>query len=140
MIAIVPYEPWHREKLEVRSEQALDLIAFSQSADRIAALGPAFSIIEQDDAGQVKNILVCAGLAETAPGCASAWAAISAKVRSRDWPTIIRAIRAVIEGSGYQRIDMLARADWPVARRFAEWLGFTEQAVVYVRANPAREA
>lgn len=132
-VAIVPYEPLHRAMLPVRKEQAADLETFRQAAGRAAELGPAYSAVEQDEDGNVVAVLACAGLAENTPDYATAWAAFAEGLRAAQWSPIIHAMRAVIEGCGYGRLDMAVRADWSTARRFAEALGFTEDHIIYVR-------
>lgn len=140
MLAIVPYEPWHRAMLPVRREQVQDLEFFHQAADLAASLGPAFSAVEQDDDGKVTAVLACAGLAETSPDHASAWAAFGEGLSPSQWAPIVRAMRSVVEGCGYASVDMMVRHDWPVAKRFAEWLGFAPQAIIYARPTAKKEA
>lgn len=135
VVAIVPYEPLHRAMLPVRREQAHDLEPFGQALGRAAELGPAFSAVELDEQGNVAAVLACAGLAENNPNYATAWAAFAEGLRAAQWSPIVGAVRGVIEGSTYVRIDTCVRADWPVARRFAEALGFKEDFVMYARAG-----
>lgn len=137
MIAILPFEPWHFAMLPVRSEQQGEPEHMRQAAGGAADLGPAFSVVEQDAAGNVSAVLACAGLAENAPDYATAWAAFAEGLRPAQWSTITHAIRAVIEGAHYARIDMLVRADWPTAQRYAEALGFTRDAMIYARRGGA---
>jgi hypothetical protein len=137
MIAILPYEPWHRAMLPVRSEQADDLVRMGQAADLAAAHGPAFSAVEQDADGNVVAVLACAGLAENTAEHATAWAAFAEGLRAAQWTAITHAIRAVIEGAHYRRVDMLVRADWPTAQRYAEALGFSLDGLIYARVKEA---
>jgi hypothetical protein len=135
MIAILPYEPWHRAMLPVRPEQAHDLTRMEQAANLAAERGPAFSAVEQDDKGNVTAVLACAGLAENSPTHATAWAAFADGLRPAQWSSIVHSIRNVVEGCDYRRVDMLVRADWPTAARFAEALGFTLDGLIYARIN-----
>jgi hypothetical protein len=134
-VAIVPYEPFHRAMLPVRREQADDLKRFHQGVSFAAERGPAFSAVEQDDEGRIVKVLACAGLAENGPDYATAWAAFADGLRPAEWSPVVHAIRGVIEGVHYSRIDTLVKADWPVARRFAEALGFREDCIMYSRAG-----
>lgn len=135
MIAIVNYEPWHRAMLPVRREQSSDLETFRQAAGMAAERGPAFSAVEQDADGNISAVLAIAGLAENAPDYATAWAAFAEGLRAAQWSPIVHAIRGVLEGCSYARIDMLVRSDWPTGRRFAEALGFTEEQAIYARSS-----
>lgn len=134
-IAIIPFEPLHRAMLPLRKEQSGELERFGQAVNRAADLGPAFSAVEQDGEGRIIAVLACAGLAENNPDYATAWAAFAEDLRAAQWSPIVHAIRAVIEGSHYARVDTCVRADWPVARRFAEALGFKEDFVMYARCG-----
>lgn len=143
IVAVVPYEHAHYAMLPVRSEQRGELQRMGAAAGAAAELGPAFSAVELDADGHVFAVLACAGLAETRPpdhplgGYATAWAAFAEGLRPAQWAAITAAIRAVIEGCDYRRIDMLVRSDWPVAQRYAEALGFRREAMMYARRGGA---
>jgi hypothetical protein len=143
VIAIVPYENEHYARLPVRPEQRGDLAAMCQAAGRAAELGPAFSAVELDDEGKVATVLACAGLAETRPpsdesgGYATAWAAFAEGLRPAQWSALTAAIRGVIEGADYARIDMMVRADFDAGRRYAEALGFTLDKMIFARRGGA---
>jgi hypothetical protein len=144
-IAIVPFEAEHYTRLPVRAEQSGDLSRFGQIAGRAADLGPAFSAIEQDEQGGIVAVLACAGLAETLPpsdpagGYATAWAAFADGLRPSQWAVITTAIRNVLEGCDYGRVDMIVRADFPAAERYAKALGFKEDAMIFARAGGAAQ-
>lgn len=139
IFAVVTFEPWHYARLPVRAEQSGELQRMGQLAGHAAQLGPAFSAVELDGEGQVAAVLACAGLAETTPpndpggGYATAWAAFAEGLRPAQWSAITAAVRAVIEGADYARIDMIVRADWAAARRYAEALGFALCGMIYAR-------
>lgn len=141
--SIIPFEPEHYARLPVRAEQSGDLRRFGQVAGRAADLGPAFSAIEQDEQGHVLAVLACAGLAETLPpsdpsgGYATAWAAFADDLRPAQWAAITMAIRSVLEGCDYRRVDMIVRADFPAAQRYAKALGFEEDAKIFARTGGA---
>lgn len=143
MIAIVPYEPWHHAMLPVRPEQSRDLSRVGQAAGRAAELGPAFSAVETDDDGRVTAVLACGGLCETRPpshpegGYATAWAAFADGLRPAQWSVLTAAVRAIIEGADYARIDMMVSADFPAAKRYAEALGFAPCSMIYARPGGA---
>lgn len=146
LIAIVPFEPAHYAMLQVRAEQMSGLELMMRCADRFAELGPAFSAVELDEKGDIAAVLACAGLAESKPpsdpsgGYATAWAGFAEGLRMAQWSPITHAIRAVIEGAEYARIDMLVRGDWPAAQRYAEALGFKFETMIYARAGGAAPA
>lgn len=133
IIAIVPYEPIHRAMLPVRPEQRQELERFGEGAGTAAELGPAFSAVEQDAEGRITAVLACAGLAEKSRDYAIAWAAFADGLRAAQWSPITRAIRGVLDGADYKRIDILVRNDWPSAQRFADALGFVPEFTVYTR-------
>ena len=135
MVNIVPFEPQHYAMLPVRPEQSGDTRMLGVAAARCAELGPAFSAVEMDEKGNVAAVLACGGLAENSASHATAWAAFAGELRAAQWSPIVHAIRGVIEGAHYERIDTYVRADWPTARRFAEALGFKEECVMYARAG-----
>jgi hypothetical protein len=135
MISIMPFEPLHYALLPVRKEQAGEPELLGSMATIAAEHGPAFSAVETDDRGNLIAVLACGGLAETSPDHATAWAAFAEGLRAGQWSPVIAAVRAVIDGTRYGRIDMCVRADWPTARRFAEALGFKEEFVTYSRAG-----
>lgn len=141
IISIVPFELEHYARLPVRAEQRDDLRAMGQLAGQAAELGPAFSAVEVDEQGEITAVLACGGLAETFPpshpsgGYATAWAAFADGLRAAQWSPITAAVRAVIEGAGYARIDMIVRSDFPAARRFAEALGFSLDRMIYARSG-----
>lgn len=136
-VSIIAYEPWHRALLPVRPEQADDLQRFGQGVEWAAERGPAFSAVEQDEDGNILAVLACMGLAESGPGHATAWAAFADGLRSAQWSPIVHAIRGVIEGCDYVRIDTLVKANWPTARGFTEALGFKEDIIMYSRSGGA---
>lgn len=146
IIAVLPFEHWHYAMLPVRAEQSGDLARMGQLAGQAAELGPAFSAVELNEEGRVTAVLACAGLAETrsasdpSGGYATAWAAFAEKLRPSQWAAITAAIRSVIEGCEYARIDMLVRTDFPAAQRYAEALGFRQDATMYVRSGGAAPA
>jgi hypothetical protein len=149
IIKIVPFEGQHYAMLPVRAEQRGELARMGVAAGHAADLGPAFSAVETDEDGEIIAVLACAGLAETVPpdapsgGYATAWAAFAEGMRAAQWSSVTAAIRGVIEGAEYARIDMLVSGDWPAAQRYAEALGFTMDMMVYARrggAAPPRES
>jgi hypothetical protein len=85
---------------------------------RPAELGPAFSAVEQDIDGRVTAVLACAGLAETNPTLRDRLGGFAGGLRPAQWSALTAAIRAVVEGADYARIDMVVRSDWPAARRY----------------------
>lgn len=146
MLSIIPYDHSHYARLDVRVEQRGELRRMEQLAGQAAELGPAFSAVETDDDGQVLKVLACAGLMENRPndhprgGYASAWAAFGEDLGARQMSAITYAIRGVIEGAGYAKIDMLVAEDFPAAQRYAEALGFKRETTIYARYGGAGEA
>lgn len=128
MIRIEPFAPEHLARLVVRPEQRGEAERLHQAGGAAAERGPSFSAF--DEAG---NLIACAGLAENGPDYATAWAMFGEGLRPGLWARLTRAIAAVLETSGYRRIDMLARADFPAAHRFARALGFEQDMILYAR-------
>lgn len=144
IFTIVPYEPHHLAMLQDQASQRGEAEKFGQRRGGVADLGPAFSAVELDDDGNVVTVLVCAGLAELIPpsaeggGYASAWGYFSEALRPATWSRATAAIRAVLDGCGYARVDALVDLERPQARRYAEALGFTPQAVLFSRSAAER--
>jgi hypothetical protein len=128
MIRIEPFAPEHLARLDVRPEQRGDAERLHQAGGAAAERGPAFTAF--DEAGAVVG---CAGLAENGPDYATAWAMFADGLRPAIWAGLTRAIAAVLETSGYRRIDMLVRADFPAAHRFARALGFEQDMILFAR-------
>lgn len=141
IVQVIPYAAEHYAMLQVRPEQRGELERVGELAGAAAEHGPAFSAVELDEAGHVARVLAVAGLAELRPaghplgGYARAWAAFADGLRAAQWSPITHAIRAVIEGCDYDRIDMLVNMGFAGAVRYAEALGFAPDHALYARAG-----
>jgi hypothetical protein len=138
-VQIVPYEAEHYAMLVVRAEQAGELERMGQLPGAAAEYGPAFSAVELDDDGHVAKVFACGGLAEVTPpdhpmgGYARAWGAFSEGLRPAQWSAITHAIKGVIDGCGYERVDMFVSPWFDAGRRYALALGFTLDNLVFAR-------
>lgn len=141
LVQIVAFEPQHYAMLQVRSEQSGELERMGEAPGLAAELGPAFSAVETDEAGHVVKVLACAGLAEVRPaghpkgGYARAWGAFGEGLRPAQWSAITHAIRAVIEGCDYARIDVMVSPWFDAARRYAVALGFQIDNLIFARSG-----
>jgi hypothetical protein len=133
MIAIVAFEPQHAASIVLQAPQRGEAESLGFRAGDAADLGPAFSAVEQDEAGHVVRVLCCAGLAENAPDHATAWALIAEGVGGAGMVAITRAIRRVLDAADYKRVDMLVRESFGRAHDFAKLLGFERDFALYVR-------
>lgn len=136
MFAILPYQPEHLAQLAVQAAQVGDCERLGLPRGAAAELGPAFTAAELDGDGRVMTVLGCAGLAEHPGGeRASAWASFAEGLRPAQWSALTAAIRRVLDQSGYRLVDVMVRPDFPAAQRYAEALGFEQEAIVYLRRD-----
>lgn len=132
-IALLPFDPAHVALLHLQTAQQGEARRFRVPGGAAADLGPAYTVAEMDDAGAIVSVLGCGGLIENAPDYATAWAMFAEGLRSAQWAALAAMIRGALEASSYARIDMIARADFPAAHRFARHLGFETDAIVFAR-------
>jgi hypothetical protein len=118
-------------------EQRGDLSASAQLRRRRARAG-----IQRGRADEDGNVRCRAGLrgARREPAAGPSARRLCDRlggVRRGPWrpamSAITHAIRGVIEGAGYARIDMLVAEDFPAAQRYAEALGFKRETTIYTR-------
>lgn len=130
MIAIVPLELRHLAGLELQTAQRPDLTALAASggAELAAQLGPAFTALERVE-GQPDRVIACAGLAETHPRYATAWA-LFGEGKGAGMVAITRSILRVLEVGGYARVDMLVRNSFDRAHDFARLLRFEPEGLL----------
>jgi hypothetical protein len=140
-ISIVPFEPLHLALIRDRAEQRGEAERFGEVRGASAEGGPAFSAIEADEVGNITAVLACAGLVEvhppTAPngGYAFAWGYFAEGLRAKQWATVTAAIRGVLDGCGYARVDMGVNPAFAAAGRYAVALGFSAMATIYSRSS-----
>jgi predicted transcriptional regulator len=109
------------------------------SSRRAAEHGPAFSAVEVDEHGNiVAKVLACAGLPRSARRSPDGrlcprWGAFAEGLRPAQWSVITHAIKGVIDGCGYDRIDMIVSPWFDAGRRYALALGFTLDNLVFAR-------
>jgi hypothetical protein len=75
------------------------------------------------------RVIACAGLVATDSRSALAWGLLSCPIGA-GMVAITRKARATIAASRWERIEMLARADWPEALEWAALIGFAQVAVL----------
>ncbi|WP_414902462.1 GNAT family N-acetyltransferase [Sphingomonas flavalba] len=121
MIRIEPLTRQHLATLRVQAAQLAEI--GDGPLGGAAALGPAFAV------SAAERVLLCAGLAESHPRHATAWALFS-DGKGTAMVAIVRAIRRVFEASGYRRIDCLVRGDMASGHVLARLLGFEREGVL----------
>lgn len=136
-IDILPFKPVYLDLIVDRAEQRGEAESMRVARGLSAARGPAFTAAEIGEDGKLARILCCAGLAENAPDYATAWAHFAEDLRPVHWSAITAAIRAVLDSCAYARVDMIVRAGFDAAHRYAEALGFSLDAMIYARAGTA---
>lgn len=119
MIAVRAYQPGDLEAIDLQPGQECERTLFVPEA---ADMGPAFTITRGD------TLLMVAGLVEVHSAYASAWALFTSGLGG-DYAAIVRAIRRVLDASGYRRVDAMIREDWGRAHALARLLGFSKEGV-----------
>lgn len=119
MIRVEPFEPHHVDMIEVQPAQR-DAV---MPGVTYAAAGPAWTAFADDD-----RIIFCGGFAALGPGYMLAWALLSSDKRADLWP-VTCAVRRVIAGAGWRRIELLTDTRFPAAERWALALGFEREGV-----------
>ncbi|MCP3730439.1 hypothetical protein M9978_08355 [Sphingomonas sp. MG17] len=98
-----------------------------QAADRMAGAiyenGPGWTVRDGDG-----RILACLGFLLAGPSYRIAWAMLALGKRNALVP-ISRTIRRLLDGAGWNRVEMLTHADFAEAARWAELLGFELEGV-----------
>ena len=99
----------------------------------MAGDGPAFTIEAAGEHGasehEAGRLLMIGGLVEVHRGHAIAWASL-AEAKGAAFLAVTRATRAVIAGSGYRRVSMLARDGFAPAHRWARLIGLTREGMM----------
>lgn len=122
---LVPFEPWHLERMEARSierrlfDDVADLATYAQAMVR-----PNLSFTGLDDDGTVVG---CAGVMPLWPGVGQAWALLSVHA-PHSFKAVHRAVLAglsnAFDGGGFHRVQISVASDFPEGMRWAQHLGF----------------
>lgn len=119
MIAIEDFAPEHAAAIELQAMQAGE----RGEGWGFAGNGPAWTV--RDSVGR---IIACMGFVKADPGYAIAWALLAEGKRNA-LVEMTRRTRAVLDGSGWRRVELHTRADFEPAMRWAELLGFSVESV-----------
>ena len=148
MRRIAPFDPADMAELDVTAQQLRDHPREEQrqrASAILAGRGQAFTLRTADG-----NVLLCAGVARIDDSYGHAWAFMSRHAGPHmRWLT--GRVRWYVDGlmADYRRIEMIVRADFPQARKWAAMLGFEEEGplrcaapdggdmVRFARVNPA---
>jgi len=101
------------------------------AAGALARAGSAFTLRAANG-----RVLCLAGLARFDDSWAHGWAFMAADAGPH-MPWLTRTVRDFLDRQmpRHRRIEAFARADFPAARRWAGWLGFTEEGVAHCMAS-----
>ena len=124
MIEIVQFEPAHLTALKLQATQASasSLLTLEHGQKIAACTGIARSAMLGGEP------IACAGLIELWQGRAYAWAYIGEQARGH-WHTVHRAVRDVVRGARWARVEMAVEVRDPGAKRWAAPLGFDFEGV-----------
>lgn len=114
--------------LELCAAQARDFAGavLTEAVDRMAVMGSAFTLRDMDG-----RVLLIAGIAQIDPGYGHCWTFQS----RHSGPWMLRITRAVaqyldLRMAKHRRLEMMVRADFAQAHRWARLLGFTDEGVM----------
>lgn len=119
---IVPFEPWHLEKLTLQPSQNLlqpDLANPAYGAN-LASAGPAYSGVVGDE------VFACMGLIPQWEGRAIAWGLI-AKETGPYFLKVTKAVFRTMELHPFRRIEASVKSDFVQGHRWAQMLGFKRE-------------
>lgn len=111
---VVPFEPGHIRQIRAQPAQR-DYELGAEAMD--TPFGYARTAMHNG------RPLACAGVVEVWQGRAYAWALLAEDAGPFMLP-ITRAIRSVLDGAPFRRVEMAVDADFAAGRRWAELLGF----------------
>lgn len=113
------FDPSDVEAIEVQPIQRTELMAGSF----YAANGPAWTVTDASG-----RILACLGLMVAGPGYRLAWALMATGKRNALVP-LTRAVRRVLNGGDWRRVEMQTRPEFAEAADWAVMLGFQLEGV-----------
>jgi hypothetical protein len=131
MISIRPLIPSDVLAVQLQPMQAAEPGRVDLEYGERVASGMAWTALRDGE------IIACAGLVELYQGTALAWGLLSRPIGPA-MVAITRQARRAIKASPWQRIEMLARADWPEALEWAALIGMRQVAVLR-RWGPAAQ-
>jgi len=123
MIAVRPFDPADLGAMRIQPQQRCDLDRVGDAAAFALAAyqgGPAFTAISDG------RPLAACGIIEINAWHGTAWAVL-AEAKGPHFVAITRAVRAVLEASGYARIDTPVRSDFEEGHVWARLLGFERE-------------
>lgn len=128
MIEFVPYSPQDLARIDLQPAQmkARDLLLSEGYAEALDIRGKAWSGLVDGE------VVGAAGFTPKWDGRSTAWAVFGRKVPKREWPVVVRYVRAAIAGelaehkkkTGHARVDITVPLGFGEGCRLASLLGF----------------
>lgn len=125
---VLPYRPGDADALDLCVQQRSDFDnpVMTEVVDLLASHGRAFTL--RDKAGRV---LMIAGVAQIDPGYGHCWA-FQSSFSGPHMPWITRRVQHYLGTimASHRRLEMMVRADFEAAIRWAQLLGFSEEGLM----------
>jgi hypothetical protein len=119
---IVPFEPWHLERIALQPAQAfVGAMLDPGYGAALAMAGEAYSAVVD---GQIVG---SCGIVPVHAGLANAWALLS-DCGSRRFLRIHKAVARFLDGQRFRRVQTTVRSDFAAGHRWALALGFEAEA------------
>lgn len=137
MRRVAPFQPEDIRELVPAPQQRHDYgeSGMLRAAQVLAESGSAFTLRARGG-----RILAVCGIAAIDRGYGHAWAFMDSRAGPHmRWLTVT--VRAHIDAkmASHRRIEIMVRADWPAARRWAQQLGFAEEGRMFCAARDGKD-